>query len=195
MSTDTLNGNVDPKLGSRPRSTARLDEPDLYLSAAQPGSKAGALQGPSVAGARHFFRHFGEMFLAMMVGMMVLGGVDSGVLSAFGTSVSHVRDSAPEAFALVMALNMTVGMTVWMRYRRHSWAMCGEMAGAMFLPAIAGLILFWCSVIHTGSVGGVEMGAMVPAMFAVMLLRRTEYSQPVRRSEAVGQGPGRGTEP
>ena len=51
-----------------------------------------------------------------------------------------MRDSAPEAFALVMALNMTIGMTVWMRYRRHSWAMCGEMAGAMFLPAIAGLI-------------------------------------------------------
>jgi hypothetical protein len=119
------------------------------------------------------------MFLAMMVGMMVLGGVDSAILSASGTSVSHVRNSAPEAFALVMALNMTVGMTVWMRYRRHSWAMCGEMAGAMFLPAIAGIILFWCSVIHTRSVGGVEMGAMVPAMIAVMLFRRTEYSQPV----------------
>ncbi len=143
-------------------------------------------RGGSLAGARHFLRHFGEMFVAMMVGMMVLGGLDSGILSAFGTSVSRVRDSAPEAFALVMALNMTVGMTVWMRYRRHSWAMCGEMAGAMFLPAIAGLILFWCSVIHTRSVGGVEMGAMVPAMIAVMLFRRLEYSQPVYSNARSG---------
>jgi hypothetical protein len=36
-----------------------------------------------------------------------------------------------------MALNMTVGVTVWMRHRRHTSAMCGEMAGAMFVPAVA----------------------------------------------------------
>ena len=75
------------------------------------------------------------MYLAMMVGMMVLGIVDGGILTAAGTSVDHVRDRAPEAFALVMAINMTVGMTVWMRHRRHTWAMCAEMAGAMFVPA------------------------------------------------------------
>lgn len=166
MST-TPKRNVNPELGSRLTAT-----------------------GPH---AWHFFRHFGEMFLAMMVGMMVLGGVDGGILSAAGSSVRNVKDSAPEAFALVMAFNMTVGMTLWMRYRRHSWAMCGEMAGAMFLPAMAALVLFWCSVIHTRSVGGVEMGAMVPAMLAVMLLRRTEYSQPVhsharRRSAKAAAG-------
>src|SRR5437588_5050621 len=60
------------------------------------------------------------MFLVMTVGMMVLGGLDSGVLAAFGTRVSHVPDAAPAAFALVMALNMTVGMTLWMRYRRRA---------------------------------------------------------------------------
>lgn len=122
----------------------------------------------------------------MMVGMMVLGGLDGAILSAAGTSVSHVRDSAPEAFALVMALNMTIGMTVWMRYRRHSWAMCAEMGGAMFLPAFAALILFWCSAIHTKSVGGVEMGAMLPAMLGVMLFRLTEYSQPVHAHGRTG---------
>jgi hypothetical protein len=179
MSTDTLNRNVDPELGSRPRSTDRLDESKLYSSAAQSRSSATTLQGPSFAGTRHFLRHFGEMFVAMMVGMMVLGGVDGAILSAAGTSVRHVRESAPEAFALVMAFNMTVGMTLWMRYRRHSWAMCAEMGGAMFAPAIVALVLFWCSAIHTNSVGGVEMAAMIPAMLAVMLFRRIEYSQPV----------------
>jgi hypothetical protein len=147
---------------------------------AQPRDGGSHHAGTGFAGARHFLRHFAEMFIAMMVGMMIFGGVDAAILSAAGTSIPHIKTSAPEAFALVMALNMTIGMTVWMRYRRHSWAMCGEMAGAMFLPAVAGLVLFWCSVIDAKSVGGVEMGTMAPAMLAVMLLRRTEYCQPVR---------------
>ncbi len=158
--------------------TLKPDPGELEL-AAQPSPAVASQRDDHGVGTRHFVRHFAEMFLAMMVGMMVLGGLDRGILSAFGTSVSHVRNSAPEVFALVMALNMTIGMTLWMRYRRHSWAMCAEMGGAMFLPAIAALILFWCSVIHSNSVGGVEMGVMLPAMIAVMLVRRTEYSQPI----------------
>lgn len=172
--TAAPHGGVETRRsGSIPTRGLEQGKPQAATAEAQPGG------GASLAGTRHFVRHFGEMFIAMMVGMMVLGGLDSAILSAFGTSVSHVRDSAPEAFALVMALNMTVGMTVWMRYRRHSWAMCAEMGGAMFLPAIAALTLFWCSAIHSKSVGGVEMGAMLPAMLGVMLFRLTEYSQPV----------------
>jgi hypothetical protein len=124
----------------------------------------------------------------MIVGMMVLGMLDGGILAAAGTSVSHVKRLAPEVFALVMALNMTVGMTVWMRHRRHSWAMCAEMAGAMFVPAGAAIALFWCSVIHARSIGAVEMNAMLPAMIAVMLLRRKEYSQPVRSHAQQASG-------
>ncbi len=66
-----------------------------------------------------------------------------------------------------------------MRYRRHPWAMCAEMATAMFVPAVTAIVLFWCGVIHNHSVAAVEMTAMRPAMLAVMLLRRTEYSRPV----------------
>jgi peptidoglycan/LPS O-acetylase OafA/YrhL len=74
---------------------------------------------------------------------------------------------------------MIVGMTVWMRHGSHSWAMCAEMAGAMLAPAVLAIVLFWCAVIHGDSIGRVEMMAMLPATIAVMLLRRTEYSQPV----------------
>jgi hypothetical protein len=139
---------------------------------------------PAKPGTRHFVRHLVEMVLAMWVGMMVLGGLDRGILAAAGTSVSSVKNSAPEVVALVMALNMTVGMTVWMRHRRHSWAMCAEMGAAMFVPAIAAIVLLWCGVIHSGSLLGVVHAPMIPAMVAVMLVRRTEYSQPVTRSAA-----------
>ena len=135
--------------------------------------------GPSVAGARHFFRHFGEMYLAMLVGMAVFAAVDAAIFAAAGTSIPDVKDSAPEVWGLLMALNMIVGMTVWMRHRAHSWAMCAEMAGAMLAPAVLAIVLFWCAVIHGESIARLEMMAMLPAMIAVMLLRRTEYSQPV----------------
>jgi hypothetical protein len=136
-------------------------------------------EGASVAGTRHFLRHFGEMFLAMLVGMWVGAALDAAIFAAAGTSIPDVKDSAPEVWGLLMALNMIVGMTVWMRHRRHSWAMCAEMAGAMFVPAVLAIVLFWCAVIHGDSVGRVEMAAMLPAMIVVMLMRRTEYSQPV----------------
>jgi hypothetical protein len=136
-------------------------------------------EGASVAGARHFFRHFGEMFLAMLVGMWVGAAMGAAIFAVVGTSIPDVKDSAPEVWGLLMALNMIVGMTGWMRHRRHSWAMCAEMAGAMLVSAVVAIALFWCAVIHGDSVGRVEMAAMLPAMIAVMLLRRTEYSQPV----------------
>ena len=146
-------------------------------------------EGASVAGARHFFRHFGEMFLAMMVGMWALAALDAAIFAAAGTSIPAVKDSVPEIWGLLMALNMTVGMTLWMRHRRHTWAMCAEMAGAMFAPAIVAIVLFWCAVIDGTAIGPVTMAAMAPAMLAVMLLRRTEYAQPVHSHarEAGGQ--------
>ena len=107
----------------------------------------------TAAGTRHFVRHFAEMFFAMMVGMMALGALDGLILSAAGTSVKHVRNSAPEVFALVMALNMTIGMTLWMRHRRHSWAMCAEMAAAMFAPAILAIALFRAGVVDGPAAG------------------------------------------
>ena len=142
---------------------------------------------PATPGARHFVRHLVEMVLAMWAGMMLLGGLDGGILAAAGTSVPSVKGSAPEVVALVMAFNMTVGMTLWMRHRRHSWAMCAEMGAAMFVPAIAAIVLLWCGVVHSGSLMGVVHAPMIPAMVAVMLVRRREYSQPVHsHAGAVG---------
>ena len=170
-------------------STAPHQDVDAQLRSPPTPTGGQQANGASVAGARHFVRHFGEMFLAMLVGMWALAALDAAVFAAAGTSIPDVKDSAPELWGLLMAVNMTVGMTLWMRHRRHSWAMCAEMAGAMFAPALLAIVLFWCAVIHGTSIGPVEMAAMLPAMVAVMLLRRTEYSQPVHSHarEAVAQ--------
>lgn len=149
-----------------------------------PHPQARIARGDSVrrfdsAGVRHFLRHLGEMVIAMFAGMMVLGMLDRGILAAAGTAPSHVQRSAPEAVALVMALNMSVGMAVWMRHRGHAWSRIWEMSAAMFVPALAALVLFWCAVVHRDSILALEHAAMLPAMVAVMLWHRTEYAQPV----------------
>ena len=146
------------------------------------------LAKPAVGPIRHFARHLCEMLLAMVVGMMVLGALDRGILAAAGASVDDLRDTVPEVVALVMAFNMTVGMTVWMRHRGHSWARVAEMAAAMFFPAIAAIVLFWCALIHSESILALEHAAMLPAMIAVMLLHRSEYSRPVHSHAPTGTG-------
>jgi hypothetical protein len=133
---------------------------------------------PAVRRGRYFALHFGEMVVAMIVGMMLLGALDRVALVAAGTSVFAVRESAPAVMALVMAFNMTAGMTVWMRHRGHSWARVADMAGAMFIPAIGAIALSWYGVVDSGSILAVEHIAMLPAMVAVMLLHRDEYSRP-----------------
>jgi hypothetical protein len=135
----------------------------------------------SAHGARHFVRHLGEMLLAMVVGMIVLGALDRGILAAASTSASHVRDAAPEVVAVVMAFNMSAGMAVWMRHRGHAWGRIAEMAGAMFIPALAAIALFWGGVIPGGAILTLEHVAMVPAMIAAMLVHRGEYSRPVHQ--------------
>jgi hypothetical protein len=138
-----------------------------------------SLAEPAVGSVRHFAWHLGEMVLAMVVGMIVLGALDRAIVAAAGASVNDLRDTVPEVVALVMAFNMTAGMTVWMRHRGHSWARVAEMGGAMFVPAIAAIVLFWCALIDSESILGLEHAAMLPAMVAVMLLHRSEYSRPV----------------
>lgn len=66
-----------------------------------------------------------------------------------------------------------------MRHRGHSWPRVAEMGGAMFVPAIAAILLFWCAVVHSDAILRIEHMAMIPAMLAVMLLHRGEYSRPV----------------
>src|SRR6478752_3310327 len=80
-----------------------------------------------------FFRHYLEMIAAMFVGMAVLGAAVRAGLALTGLEFP----ARPEAAALEMAVDMSAGMIVWMRYRGHGWAATLEMAGSMIVPALA----------------------------------------------------------
>jgi hypothetical protein len=123
----------------------------------------------------HFARHYLEMVFAMVAGMVVLGGLLSGAVAV--TGLDYSLGSRPELAALEMALTMSVGMIVWMRYRRHSWASTLEMVGAMFAPVIALTPLTWLDIIASESLMMLTHVVMLPLMLVVMIRRRQEYAR------------------
>jgi hypothetical protein len=138
---------------------------------------------PAASGRRgtvRFLRHFLEMTAAMIAGMLLLGPVWSAATAGIA-----LFDRA-DVGALVMATNMTIGMTVWMRHRGHRWAPVAEMGAAMYVPFLLLAGPYWAGAL---SADGLMMGGhmlMAPAMVAAMLLRREEYTaahhtRPARR--------------
>ncbi|GGO28447.1 hypothetical protein GCM10011576_54040 [Micromonospora parathelypteridis] len=126
--------------------------------------------------------HLGEMALAMLAGMLLLGGLWDAAGASLGLAGPLRR---PDVAALVMATNMTVGMTVWMRYRAHHWRGVGEMAAAMYVPFLLLLVPWWVGLLDADALllGGHLL--MVPAMVLVALRHRHDPPVVVRRHPAV----------
>ena len=123
-----------------------------------------------------FLRHLGETVVAMWVGMLLGSILWMPILGALGMTASEARLRYPELYVLVMAFNMTVPMVLWMRHRGHGWRDCFEMSVAMVFPGVFVLCAFWIGVTD-GPACGLYCGLMIPAMLAVVLVRRDEYSQ------------------
>jgi hypothetical protein len=122
---------------------------------------------------RSLVRHFVEMVLAMVVGMVVLGAAVWGAFGLLGHSnLSHYA----EVRAFVMTMNMTIGMALWMRYRRHSSRGIAEMAGAMFVPYVVLIVPFWAELLSAQAFLLLMHALMFPCMIAAMLRRREEYT-------------------
>ena len=100
--------------------------------------------------ARNFVRHYLEMMAAMIVGMVALGPLWTLALNAAGTPPLLDR---PELNAVVMATNMTIAMSAWMRYRGHRGAATAEMAAAMYLPFIMLFLPLWLGMLTPTGLG------------------------------------------
>jgi hypothetical protein len=144
------------------------------------GTPAKLTAGPAVRSVWDFARHLGEMLLAMFVGMGIFGALFSGILVAAGTTFDEALESAPELIALVLMFNMTVPMLLWMRHRGHPPARVAEMAAAMVVVGLTACLLVWASLIESTAICGFECAMTIPAMVAVMLLHRGDYSRAPR---------------
>ncbi|WP_430502017.1 hypothetical protein ACQRWP_10285 [Micromonospora trifolii] len=162
-------------------SPAPLPTDEPAPSAPTPTTAAPAASAPA-SSKRRLLWHLGEMALAMVAGMLLLGPLWELAGTAAGIGDALAR---PEIAALVMATNMTVGMTVGMRYRAHRWHAVGEMAAAMYVPFLLLLVPFRAGVIDADALllGGHLL--MIPAMVLVAVRHRHEASAPVRRHRVV----------
>jgi len=123
-----------------------------------------------------FALHYGEMVLVMLLGMFVLGELAALALPVVGLDAPTFSGEPAEALSL-MAFNMTVPMVAWMRHRGHGWAASAEMAASMIVPTLVALALLAAGTVDDGhALMGIQHALMFPAMLAVMLLRRDEYS-------------------
>jgi flagellar biosynthetic protein FliP len=128
---------------------------------------------------RRFLRHAGEMTIAMVAGMVVLGMAFRQLhVALFGTGFDDAWHQHTELAAFAMAFNMTLPMVLLMLYRGHTWERGGEMAAAMFLPALPLLVLLWLGLISAHWVLPIQMVLMLPSMIVAMLYRVAEYSHP-----------------
>jgi flagellar biosynthetic protein FliP len=109
--------------------------------------------------------------------MLVLGSALLGLAALVGVSRSELTDDAPALLLIGMGLSMTAPMVWWMARRGHSAAATREMAGAMIVPTVAVVaLLAFGTVTDVGELLEIQHVVMFPAMLAVMLLRRSEYS-------------------
>ena len=123
--------------------------------------------------ARKFALHFAEMVVAMAVGMVVLHPVWMIGLDAAGAAgLMH----NPYTGALIMATNMTVTMSAWMKVRGHRWRPIAEMGAAMYVPFLVLFVPLALELIDTCAFLLWGHLLMLPAMAAAMLLRPHEYA-------------------
>jgi hypothetical protein len=137
--------------------------------------RAGFVLGEPVRSRRGswwpFVRHFLEMVVAMVVGMVVLGPLVNMVLPTSG--LFHRADVG----SLVMATNMTIGMSLCMAYRKHTWASIVEMGAAMYIPFVALFIPYWAGLLTGHALMAAGHVLMLPLMAVAMLRRRDEYTR------------------
>jgi hypothetical protein len=123
--------------------------------------------------AKRFSLHFAEMVVAMAVGMVVLHPLWMLVLDSVGApELMH----NPYSGALIMATNMTVAMSAWMKVRGHRRQPVVEMGAAMYVPFLVLFAPFALGLIDQGALMLWGHLLMLPAMALAMLLHPHEYA-------------------
>lgn len=105
----------------------------------------------------------------MLVGMLVLGAMRDAV----GLTVPFEKQ--PGTAYVLMAIDMSLGMGAWMRFRGHGWAGTLEMCAAMFVPVVL-LPLVRSDAMDALTFMMTAHVVMPLAMLVVLLRRRDEYS-------------------
>jgi hypothetical protein len=139
-----------------------------------------AAPGRSLAAAGRpigrFALHVAEMCLVMCGGGIILSVAFFEGAVALG--YDDLPTTAPALSVLVIAINLSVPMAVWMRYRGMGWRPTLEMTIPTKATGLLLIAAYWLDLLAADRLIEIETGLACPVMLAVMLLRFPLYSAP-----------------
>lgn len=112
--------------------------------------------------------------MVMCAGAVVLSAVFFGAASLLG--YSDLPQQAPVLSALVVAVNLSLPMAVWMRFRGMAWRPTLEMSGAPMAVGLALIVGYWLDVVAESSLIEIQTSLACPMMLAIMLLHFPLYA-------------------
>lgn len=120
-----------------------------------------------------FVKHYLWMLLSMAIGMALF---TAPLRWLFGIFVGAAPLRPPVPNTLLMATSMSLGMALWMAWRRHSWISIVEMSAAMYVSFAVLYPPYWLGWLDGDALMGLGHLLMLPAMLLAMLWRRDEYT-------------------
>jgi hypothetical protein len=130
-----------------------------------------------------FVMHYVEMCMVMCLGAITLSVLFFGAAALLG--YSDLPQRAPALTVLIIAINLSLPMAIWMRFRGMAWRPTLEMSGSTM---VAGLLLiagYRRGIIAQDSLMELQTGILAcPLMLAVMLVRFPLYSTSHQRRHA-----------
>jgi hypothetical protein len=144
----------------------------------RPHERAAIRHGP-VAGflqsVGRFALHLFEMCMVMCVGAILLSVLFFGAAAMLG--YTDLPQQAPELAVLVIAINLSLPMAVWMRFMGMEWRPTLEMSGSTMVAGLLLIAAYWLDIVAKSSLMELQTGLLAcPLMFAVMLFRFRLYS-------------------
>jgi hypothetical protein len=121
-----------------------------------------------------FALHFIEMCAVMCVGAVVLSVLFFGGAALLG--YTDLPQQNPELCVLVIAINLSVPMAAWMRFRGMDWRPTLEMAGSTMVVGLLLITAYWLGIVAQSSLIDVQTSLACPVMLVVMLFRFRLYS-------------------
>jgi hypothetical protein len=123
---------------------------------------------------RSFWQHFIEMVIVMLLSMVLFGAAVSAVFALLGHgNLLHYAALR----GLLMTIYMVLGMSLWMRHRRHGWPSVLEMSAAMMVPYVLLVGPFAAGFLSKGTFLSAMHVLMLPCMYLAMVRSREEYEQ------------------
>ena len=121
-----------------------------------------------------FGLHLLEMCMVMCAGAIGLSLLFFGTASLMG--FSNLPAQAPELSVLVIALNLSIPMAAWMRFRGMSWRPTLEMSGSTMVFGLLLIAAYWMDLVAKDGLLELQTSAACPLMLVVMLFRPRLYS-------------------